>query len=201
MPWGIPDRRAVERLDRHPGQREHCDGPEDGAGGGVQVGLRLEVGSEVGRADPVEQPAKQAGREPKVFAWRCVRILCLARLTPSAVLFQFIPFVGMAKSPKVVHLPGLARKAPSFRAGMDSAEAEGLRWVQSGVACCSMYCRIILIGAPPQDAAKYDGDQRTPFQYRRSRSFRSFLSNRLDTPFRLLTRADTATLGGYSTNK
>lgn len=84
---------------------------------------------------------------------------------------------------------------------MDSAEAEGLRWVQSGVACCSMYCRIILIGAPPQDAAKYDGDQRTPFQYRRSRSFRSFLSNRLDTPFRLLTRADTATLGGYSTNK
>lgn len=97
--------------------------------------------------------------------------------------------------------PGLARKAPSFRAGMDSAEAEGLRWVQSGVACCSMYCRIILIGAPPQDAAKYDGDQRTPFQYRRSRSFRSFLSNRLDTPFRLLTRADTATLGGYSTNK
>lgn len=97
--------------------------------------------------------------------------------------------------------PGLARKAPSFRAGMDSAEAEGLRWVQSGVACCSMYCRIILIGAPPQDAAKYDGDQRAPFQYRRSRSFRSFLSNRLDTPFRLLTRADTATLGGYSTNK
>ena len=100
-----------------------------------------------------------------------------------------------------VEITGLARKAPSFRAGMDSAEAEGLRWVQSGVACCSMYCRIMLIGAPPQDAAKYDGDQRTPFQYRRSRSFRSFLSNRLDTPFRLLTRADTATFGGYSTNK
>ena len=27
-----------------------------------------------------------------------------------------------------------------------------------------MYCRMMLIGAPPQDAAKYDGDQSEPPQ-------------------------------------
>jgi len=33
-----------------------------------------------------------------------------------------------------------------------------------------MYSRKMVLGAPPQLAAKYDGDQRTSFQYRRSMS-------------------------------
>lgn len=39
------------------------------------------------------------------------------------------------------------------------------------------------------------------FQYRSAMSGRSFRSSLLETPFRLFTSADTATLGGYSTNK
>src|SRR5207249_11392494 len=34
----------------------------------------------------------------------------------------------------------------------------------SGVFCCSMYALRTPIGAPPQLAAKYDGDQSTPLQ-------------------------------------
>ena len=35
---------------------------------------------------------------------------------------------------------------------------------QSGVFCCSMYVLRMAIGAPPQLAAKYEGDHNTPFQ-------------------------------------
>ena len=48
----------------------------------------------------------------------------------------------------------------------------------------------MLIGAPPQRAAKYDGDQSMPFQYRAAKSGRSSRSKRLNTPFRLLTSED-----------
>lgn len=43
-----------------------------------------------------------------------------------------------------------------------------------------MYWRMMLMGAPPQDAAKYEGDQSTPFQYRFSMSGRSIRNNRLE---------------------
>jgi len=51
-------------------------------------------------------------------------------------------------------------------------------------------------GAPPQLAAKYDGDQSTPFQYRAAKAGRSSLSKRLDTPFRLFTNEDTECFEG-----
>jgi hypothetical protein len=64
-----------------------------------------------------------------------------------------------------------------------------------------MYWRTMEIGAPPQLEAKYDGDHSAPFQYRFWRSGRSLRSKRLDTPLRLFTRFETATLGGYSTSR
>jgi len=39
------------------------------------------------------------------------------------------------------------------------------------------------------------------FQGRRASSGRRFLVRQLETPFRLLTREETTTLGGYSTSK
>ena len=52
------------------------------------------------------------------------------------------------------------------------------------------------MGAPPQLEAKYDGDHSMFFQYLLAMSGRSFRNRRLDTPLRLFTRFDTATLGG-----
>jgi hypothetical protein len=49
----------------------------------------------------------------------------------------------------------------------------------------------MLIGAPPQEAAKEDGDHRARFQYRFIKSGRCCLNIRLDTPFRELTSEDT----------
>jgi hypothetical protein len=60
---------------------------------------------------------------------------------------------------------------------------------------------MMLIGAPPHEEAKYDGDHSMFFQYRFFRSGRSFRNIRLDTPFKLLTNTDTDNLGGYSTNR
>ncbi len=41
------------------------------------------------------------------------------------------------------------RKTPSFMSGMDSTDTKvSISWF--GVFCCSIYCRIISIGAPPQ---------------------------------------------------
>jgi hypothetical protein len=45
-----------------------------------------------------------------------------------------------------------------------------------------MYSLRMLIGAPPQDAAKYEGDHKTPFQYRRRRSGRCCRSIRACIP-------------------
>ena len=56
-------------------------------------------------------------------------------------------------------------------------------------------------GAPPQEAAKYEGDHNTFFQYRFFKSGRSLRSIRMDTPFKLFTSTDTANFDGYSTNK
>jgi len=47
-----------------------------------------------------------------------------------------------------------ARQAPSFRAGKDSADIRSCCERQSGVFCCSMYWRTMLMGAPPQEEAK-----------------------------------------------
>jgi len=41
---------------------------------------------------------------------------------------------------------------------MDSADTKGVLVIRySGVCCCSMYWRVIAIGAPPQEAAKLNG--------------------------------------------
>ena len=45
-----------------------------------------------------------------------------------------------------------ARQTPSFRAGKDSGDAEGV--LQCGVLCCSIYWRMRAMGAPPQLPAK-----------------------------------------------
>ena len=64
-----------------------------------------------------------------------------------------------------------------------------------------MYRRIMSMGAPPREAAKYDGDHNMFFQYLLAISGRSLRSSRLDTPLRLFTKFDTATLGGQFTNR
>src|SRR5215475_3740036 len=64
-----------------------------------------------------------------------------------------------------------------------------------------MYCQIMLMDAPPQDAAKYEGNQSAPCQYFLAMSGRWRLKTRLEAPLRLFTSAETATLGGYSTSR
>jgi hypothetical protein len=59
----------------------------------------------------------------------------------------------------------------------------------------------MLIGALPQDAAKYDGDHSAPLEYRPLISGRSALIKRDDTPLRLLTSFEIDTCGGYSTSR
>lgn len=60
-----------------------------------------------------------------------------------------------------------------------------------------MYCLTIVRGAPPQDAVKYDGDQRCPSQRYLSRWVACFLrSSREDTPLRLFTKTEMAIFGG-----
>jgi plasmid stability protein len=44
--------------------------------------------------------------------------------------------------------------SPGVQAGVRALERVCADKRQSGVRCCSMYWRIMLIGAPPQDAAK-----------------------------------------------
>ena len=69
---------------------------------------------------------------------------------------------------KVDEVPTEKRTSPGFQAGV--------RWL-------STYSRTTESGAPPHDAAKYDGDHRTPRCKRPARSGRSLRSRRLDTPF------------------
>jgi hypothetical protein len=60
-----------------------------------------------------------------------------------------------------------------------------------------MYWRMMLSGAPPQDAAKQDGDQKCPRMLARfTRPVNSARSLRAETPLREFTSADTATFGG-----
>ena len=53
-------------------------------------------------------------------------------------------------------------------------------------------------GRASAEAAKYEGDQRTPGQYFLAISGRRRLSTRLEAPFRLFTSEETDTVGGYS---
>ena len=46
------------------------------------------------------------------------------------------------------------QQASSFSAGKESADSESCRECQSGVYCCSMYWRTVLMGAPPHEEAK-----------------------------------------------
>lgn len=45
-------------------------------------------------------------------------------------------------------------KPRPFRAGKDGAGGVAVLGFQCGVCCCSMYCRTMEIGAPPQEDAK-----------------------------------------------
>ena len=72
-------------------------------------------------------------------------------------------------------------------------------WYQD--RCCSIYCLMISNGAPPQEAAKYEGLHSMFFQYLFSMSGRCFLRSLEETPLRLFTRVEMATFGGYSTSR
>ena len=67
-----------------------------------------------------------------------------------------------------------------------------------GVRCPSTYCRMMLNGAPPHDAAKYDGDHRCS---RWVRTRNRWQSRRADTPLSEFTSAATGILGGYSISR
>ena len=57
--------------------------------------------------------------------------------------------------------------------------------------------RTIANGAPPHDAEKYEGDHRCPCMMARLiRPVNSCRIRRAETPLRLLTSLETATLGG-----
>jgi hypothetical protein len=71
---------------------------------------------------------------------------------------------------------------------MAACRQPGLRWF-------STYARMIDRGAPPHDAAKYDGDHRCSRWVRTRYRWRSL---RADTPLREFTSAETVTFGGYS---
>jgi hypothetical protein len=58
------------------------------------------------------------------------------------------------------------------------------------------YSAIIESGAPPHEAAKYDGDHSTPLLYRPDTSGRISRSRRLDTPLRLFTSPEMRIFGG-----
>ncbi len=64
-----------------------------------------------------------------------------------------------------------------------------------------MYWRMMAIGAPPHEQAKYDGDHNTPLKYWLRMAGLCLRNTRLETPLRLFTRVDTATFGGYSTRR
>ena len=64
-----------------------------------------------------------------------------------------------------------------------------------------MYCLIMLIGAPPQDAAKEDGDHRTPFQWRVTCAGWFWRRRRLNALLRLYTSFEIAILGGSFTTR
>ncbi len=70
---------------------------------------------------------------------------------------------------------------PSFKGGEEACDL----WV-------STYCRTMSKGAPPHDAAKYDGDHNTPLKERPATSGLAS-RRRLDTPLRLLTSFDSWT--------
>ena len=65
-----------------------------------------------------------------------------------------------------------------------------------------MYCLMIDRGAPPHEAAKYEGDQKCPCMVARfTRPVKSCRSLLLDTPLSEFTSEDTATLGGYQASR
>ena len=60
-----------------------------------------------------------------------------------------------------------------------------------------MYCRMMVGGAPPRDAARQDGDRNCPcLGCRFTRPVHSGRVRRTETLLRLFTGAGTATLGG-----
>ena len=61
-----------------------------------------------------------------------------------------------------------------------------------------MYSEMTDRGAPPQDPAEYDGDQRCSFHRNfEMRRGNSFLRMRADTRFGRFTRIEICTVGGY----
>lgn len=66
-----------------------------------------------------------------------------------------------------------------------------------GIFWLSIYCFTISSGAPPQEAAKYEGDQSLSPQRNFLRCFQnSFLSSLLETPLRELISFESSTVGG-----
>ena len=58
--------------------------------------------------------------------------------------------------------PEPALPQAAFRIDWDARKVTCPQGAVTGCLCWSMYCRMMLSGAPPQDAAKEDGDQKCP---------------------------------------
>ena len=112
--------------------------------------------------------------------------------------------LAIAFSHPVDAQPGMTRLLPAqarpFTAGIAAPSLGGRadHLPQSGRRCCSTYWRMIASGAPPQEAAKYDGDHRWSRCVRNRNRCRS---RRDETPLRLFTSLDSCTVGGYSTSR
>jgi hypothetical protein len=66
-----------------------------------------------------------------------------------------------------------------------------------GGVVCWMYCGIVVIGAPADEAAKYDGDHRCPCMPGRFIvPVNSWRRSRAEAPLRLFTSRDRAMVGG-----
>jgi putative transposase len=94
---------------------------------------------------------------------------------------------------------GLPAQARPFTAGIAAPliGGRGCRLTQSGRRCCSTYRRMIASGAPPQEAAKYDGDHRWLRWVRN----RTYCRNRQeDTPLRSFAIFESCTVCGNPTS-
>ena len=114
---------------------------------------------------PEQMPANDILLDPQQLAtlwarFQFYRVVLLPTGLP--LLLNAQRYAQITRSRAVVdQLRGKPR--PSGR-GKDSADGVAVLAfaVQCGVRCCSMYWRMISMGAPPQLPAKYEGDHSAP---------------------------------------
>jgi hypothetical protein len=94
-----------------------------------------------------------------------------------------------------------ARQAPSSGEGKDSADSEAFVNVNSASSAALCVLAHDADGRSAAGGREIAGDQSTPFQWRLRMSGRCWRCKRLETPLRLFTSEEMATLGGYSTSR